>query len=207
LTLNGQQNNHRPGRKLKSGAYLVLTRLRLNLGLVAPLLLLVFGKLVVAMFIAGAILIALGAALRLYSAGVIRKDQQLQRTGAYALCRNPLYLGTLTMMLGFGLLSGYWSLALLALLVFGILYWQVIRLEEIWLIDIFGEAYRDYIRETPRLLPTFSSLRKSLERVPYSLKQAQANHEFTTAVVSVLGILIFLIKYVLALWILPLNLW
>lgn len=205
--MDGQQNNHRPRRKLKSGAYLALTHLRINLGLAAPLLLLIMGKPVWTMFSAGAVLIVLGAGIRLYSAGVIRKDRRLQRTGPYALCRNPLYLGTLVMMAGFGLISGYWSLTLLTLLAFGLLYWQVIRLEQRWLVSIFGDAYGDYIRETPCLLPTFGSLRKSLERVPYSLKQARANHELKTSIGSAVAILVFLLKYAFGLWVLPLNLW
>jgi len=205
--VNGLDNNNRPRRKLKSGAYLALTHLRINLGLAAPLLLLILGRPVWPMFIAGAVLVGLGAGLRLYSAGVIRKDRRLQRTGPYALCRNPLYLGTLTMMLGFGVISGYWSLAALTIAVFGLVYWQVIRLEQQWLVSIFGDAYRGYVRETPCLLPRFSSLRKFLERVPYSLKQARANHELKTTVGSAAGILLFLLKYALELWVLPLNLW
>lgn len=194
-------------KKLKQGAYLALTHLRIYLGLLFPLAMLILGRPNVPMFAAGAVLVLCGVGLRLYSAGVLRKDRRLQRTGPYRLCRNPLYLGTILLQLGFALASGVWSFVILALVVFGAVYIAVILLEERWLAKVFGGPYEEYMRGTPRLLPTFRSIRESMARVPYSFAQAVANREHKTAVIGVLGVILFLIKYTLSLWTLPINLW
>jgi len=194
-------------KKLKQGAYLALTHLRIYLGFFFPLGMLVFGRLNVPMLAAGAVLVLCGVGLRLYSAGVLRKDRRLQRTGPYKLCRNPLYLGTILIQLGFAFASGVWVFVILALAVFAAIYTAVILLEERWLTKVFGEPYEEYIRETPRLVPSFRSLRESIVRVPYSFKQAYSNHEHKTAIAGVIGVGLFLIKYTLNLWTLPVNLW
>lgn len=192
---------------LKQGAYLALTRLRIHSGGIIPLVLLILGKWNPVMFAIGAALIVLGQSLRLCSAGILRKNEELSRSGPYALCRNPLYLGTILIQLGFGLLSGSWALALLAFTWFSLVYAWVILLEEKWLIRLFGEPYRDYLRTTPRLLPTVSSLEKMFAGCAFSWKQVKVNRELKSAAASVIGALLFLIKYAFALWSIPLSLW
>ncbi|OGK10296.1 MAG: hypothetical protein A2Y63_04045 [Candidatus Riflebacteria bacterium RBG_13_59_9] len=194
-------------KKLKQGVYLTLTHLRINLGFIFPLAMLILGHMKLPLFVTGSALVLVGAGLRLYSAGVLRKDKRLQRTGPYALCRNPLFLGTIILMLGFAFLSGSWTLVVLTLVVFWSVYMWVILLEERWLLEVFGESYGEYLRTTPRLLPTFRSLSASFTRVPYSFAQARANHELKTTVAGVVGVLLFLVKYALELWILPFSLW
>lgn len=193
--------------KLKQGTYLTLMRVRIYSGGVFPLALLILGRWNPLVFALGVVFIALGEALRLYSAGVLRKNEELSRNGPYALCRNPLYLGTILIQLGFGLLSGSLVLALITLAWFIFIYTWVILLEERWLASLFGAQYRDYLRTTPRLLPTFGSLAAMGEGVHHSWKQAKVNHELKSAAISVIGTLLFLIKYIFALWSLPLNLW
>lgn len=193
--------------KLKQGAYLVLMRVRIYSGGIFPLALLILGRWNPLMFVLGVVLIALGETLRLYSAGMIHKDKELSRTGPYAMCRNPLYLGTILIQIGFGLLSGSWALALATLVWFIFIYTWVILLEEKWLTKLFGTEYQDYLKTTPRLLPTFRSLSAISEGVQHSWKQAKVNHELKSAAISVIGTLLFLIKYIFALWSLPLNLW
>jgi len=193
--------------RLKQGTYLVLMRVRIYSGGIFPLALLILGRWNPVMFALGVVWIALGESLRLYSAGMIHKDKELSRTGPYAMCRNPLYLGTILIQLGFGLLSGSWLLALITLAWFIFVYTWFILLEEKWLANLFGDEYRDYLRTTPRLLPSLHSLAAISRNVRHSWKQAKVNHELKSAALSVLGVLLFLIKYIFALWSLPLNLW
>jgi hypothetical protein len=182
-------------------------RVRIYSGGLFPLALLIFGRWSPLMFVLGVVFIALGESLRLYSAGMIHKDKELSRTGPYAMCRNPLYLGTILIQLGFGLLSGSWLLALITLAWFVFIYTWFILLEEKWLAGLFGAEYADYLRTTPRLLPTFRSLAAMRKGVQHSWKQAKVNHELKSAAISVIGTLLFLIKYIFALWSLPLKLW
>ena len=193
--------------KLKQGTYLMLMRVRIYSGGLFPLALFILGRWHPLMFTLGAISIVLGESLRLYSAGVLRKNEELSRSGPYALCRNPLYLGTILIQLGFGLLSGSWVLTLITLVWFIFIYTWVILLEEKWLANLFGAEYTDYLRTTPRLLPSFRSFSAMGKGVQHSWKQAKVNHELKSAAISVIGILLFLIKYIFALWSLPLNLW
>jgi len=159
------------------------------------------------MLAAGIVFVLAGVALRLYSAGILRKDRSLQRRGPYGFCRNPLYLGTIMLMLGFAFLAGSWALVILTLAVFTAVYLWVIILEERWLRAVFGEVYETYLKETPRLLPTPRSLLRLFEPVPFSLKQARVNHEHKTFVAGILGLGVFLLKYGLGLWLLPFHLW
>ena len=98
-------------------------------------------------------------------------------------------------------------LALITLAWFIFVYTWVIILEEKWLASLFSAQYEDYLKTTPRLLPTFRSLSAMSQGVQHSWKQAKVNHELKSAAISVIGALLFLIKYIFALWSLHLNLW
>lgn len=82
-----------------------------------------------------------------------RKEKQLQTEGPYSMTRNPLYFGSFCFALSASLF--FKSLAMLiAVAVLGRVYLQfVIRSEERVLGSIFGEAFRDYCAQVPRLLP------------------------------------------------------
>lgn len=168
---------------------------------------LILGHFQIWMFVCGAAFVLCGVGLRLYSAGVLRKDRRLQRTGPYRLCRNPLYLGTILIQLGFALAAGVWTFVVLALVAFGAIYMAVTLLEERWLKMVFGKPYEEYMHDTPRLLPTLRSFGESIAPVPFSLRQAYSNHEHKTTIAGVIGVVLFLIKYTLNLWSLPVNLW
>ena len=83
----------------------------------------------------------------------IASDHRLIENGPYRILRHPSYTGVLLELLGFALCIGNW-LALIAMVVpiliaFG---WRI-HVEEIALRDAFGDAWRDYVRRTWRLLP------------------------------------------------------
>ncbi len=98
-------------------------------------------------------LLAAGLAIRLWAAGYLVKDKALALSGPYRYVRHPLYLGTLLAAVSIPLLlhSAWLGLALL-LVVIPAYSWQIIS-EEKGLDRIFGEAYRDYRRHVPALLP------------------------------------------------------
>ena len=98
------------------------------------------------------LLVAPGVGLRAYAAGYVRKNRELTRTGPYAYTRNPLYLGSILIALGFGLAAGslvvFGSLALL----FVAIYLPTIRSEEVYLREHFAD-FEEYAAKVPRLLP------------------------------------------------------
>ena len=112
-------------------------------------------------WIVGGLLVALGEAVRF--AGVAaagsctrRRSREVQRLvtyGAFAWCRNPLYVGNFLAWMGFGAISGvHWFLPVAAVL-FAVEYQLIVRYEEGVLESIFGDAYLSYKRNTPRWVP------------------------------------------------------
>jgi len=95
-----------------------------------------------------------GLALRAWSAGHIRKNAQLATSGPYAHTRNPLYLGSFLIGLGFTVAAGRPLLlgALFAALFLGI-YLPVMRVEAATLGGLFGDEYRAYARAVPLFIP------------------------------------------------------
>jgi len=93
----------------------------------------------------------LGAALHLWSKGVLARNFVVTISGPYRAVRHPYYLGNFFIDSGLCLLSG--NLILLALYVpaFLLIYLRTIRGEEEYLTQMHGEAYVEYSRRVPRL--------------------------------------------------------
>jgi len=98
-----------------------------------------------------------------------RKDSELQTEGPYSATRNPLYVGSFCLFLS--LVFFFRSIALVAMLIIGYFIYTrlVIRAEERFLADRFGDSFESYRKETPRFFPSFSKYR-SPENVVVSLK-------------------------------------
>jgi protein-S-isoprenylcysteine O-methyltransferase Ste14 len=94
-----------------------------------------------------------GLALRAWASGHLRKNDQLAASGPYAYTRNPLYLGSFIMGLGFVAAAGWWPLAILFAALFLGIYWPVMRVEEGHLTEIFGESYMKYAAAVPLFFP------------------------------------------------------
>lgn len=79
-------------------------------------------------------------------------NEELKRKGILGYIRHPLYLATLLMVIGFWLFSP--SLTHLVTTICIIIYLIIgIQLEERKLIREFGDAYREYKKEVPMLIP------------------------------------------------------
>jgi protein-S-isoprenylcysteine O-methyltransferase len=83
----------------------------------------------------------------------IANDHRLIEQGPYRFVRHPSYTGSLLMFTGFGLCIGNW-LTLLVMLVpiLAVFGWRI-HVEEGALSEAFGDAWRDYVRRSWRLLP------------------------------------------------------
>jgi protein-S-isoprenylcysteine O-methyltransferase Ste14 len=123
--------------------------------------LLASGRMSVANWIVGALLVAAGEAVRLAgvaAAGTVtrRRSREVQRLvtyGVFGWVRNPLYVGNFLIWMGFTVISGvYWFLPIAALL-FALEYTLIVRYEEGVLESIFGSSYLAYKSRTPRWLP------------------------------------------------------
>ena len=84
------------------------------------------------------------------------KNGELSTAGPYSVVRNPLYLGNLAGVVGFGFAVEQPMLALLLGLVFALFYPSVVTKEEAQLGRIFGERYAAYCAAVPRWIPDWS---------------------------------------------------
>src|SRR5258708_1669041 len=100
----------------------------------------------------GCLIAAPGLWLRAVAAGHVRKNAELTTTGPYAYTRNPLYLGSIIIALGFGVASRSLWVAVAIIVLFLAIYLPVIKSEEVFLRDAFGD-FDEYSRNVPRLFP------------------------------------------------------
>lgn len=107
---------------------------------------------------AGLLLVLLGELVRIAgvaAAGTVtrRRGRDVQRLvtyGAFAWCRNPLYVGNFLAWMGFTVVSGVLWFLPVAIVIFAIEYTLIVRYEEGVLESIFGQEYLDYKARTPR---------------------------------------------------------
>ena len=111
----------------------------------------------------GAVVTASGELLRLWGVrhiGVISRTRSdrlgpLIDTGPFAYVRNPLYLGNISLWIGFALTAALPWVAVAILLLLAAEYHAVVRWEEHLLEARRGASYRDYAARIPRWLPRF----------------------------------------------------
>ena len=115
----------------------------------------------------GAVVILLGEALRLWANGYVghvkvnraqrgnpaAKTGRLITGGPYAFVRNPLYVGTFLIVMGFCVAMRSPVAALAALVCFVILYSEKTKREESLIQDEWGAEYAAYRAAVPRWLP------------------------------------------------------
>jgi protein-S-isoprenylcysteine O-methyltransferase Ste14 len=82
----------------------------------------------------------------------IKERHELVTSGPYGLVRHPIYTGVLLAILGSAIAVGEWQ-AVLAMVLASFALWRKLRLEERWMLNRFGEAYRAYCRKVPALIP------------------------------------------------------
>jgi protein-S-isoprenylcysteine O-methyltransferase Ste14 len=100
----------------------------------------------------GLVVAAFGLLIRALASGQVKKDRELTTTGPYAYVRNPLYLGSILLGIGFVVAARDPWIALFLLLYFAVIYVPVIRAEQTYLRDQFP-AYAEYMQRVPSLLP------------------------------------------------------
>lgn len=92
----------------------------------------------------GAAVAGIGQALRIWAAGHIEKGREVTRSGPYLHMRHPLYGGSATMAIGFGIASAsLWS-ALVVPVYFAVTYVAAVRTEEATLDARFDGQYSAY---------------------------------------------------------------
>jgi protein-S-isoprenylcysteine O-methyltransferase Ste14 len=147
----------------------------------------------------GLLPITLGQALRIWATGHLHKNDALTLSGPYAYLRNPLYLGTMLIGLGFALIAAsplaYAVLAIFLVGYFGYYMPYKDRIESARLESLYGDAYRRYAVAVPSLLPRFHAyvpLSADERPLPDWNARFRDNNELGTAL-AVLSVVLLLV--------------
>jgi len=130
-----------------------LQRIRVPLGFLFAVIFIVFSRPTPLTLVIGGVVAFLGLAIRAWASGHIQKAKALAISGPYAYTRNPLYLGSFILGVGFTIAAGVWWLALLFIALYLGIYLPVMRVEEEDISHIFGTDYDGYRREVPLFVP------------------------------------------------------
>jgi protein-S-isoprenylcysteine O-methyltransferase Ste14 len=168
----------------------MIQRFRVPLGFVVAAAVLYFAAPTRLSILIGLPIALIGAVFRALAAGVIKKDSELATAGAYALTRNPLYLGSSLLAAGFAIMSASNVAAFLLLIPSMLIYPRVIVKEEEHLAGLFPEAFRAYKAKVPQFFPR--PTRRF--RPAFSYAQYIANREYNTALGLVAAVGVLLLK-------------
>jgi protein-S-isoprenylcysteine O-methyltransferase Ste14 len=131
-----------------------------------------------------------GLVVRAWAAGHLEKNRQLAVSGPYGYVRNPLYLGTLIVAVGFVIAARRWQLGMLFAVVFGAIYLPVIELEEQHLRGLFP-SYNDYAARVRLFVPRFGAHRTSRR---FEWRLYVANREYQAALGFLAGVAVLVWK-------------
>ncbi len=100
------------------------------------------------------------------------KNERVVREGPFSVVRNPLYVFSFLGVIGIGLQSDKFLVLLLLVASFIIYYKPVVRREEGFLVQKFGQPYQQYMAEVPRWFPKLSMWSEPAEIVvrPYFIR-------------------------------------
>ncbi len=139
-----------------------------------------------------------GLILRAWSAGHIRKNSALAVSGPYAFTRNPLYLGSFILGLGFTVASGVWWLGLLFAALFLGIYLPVMRVEAKTLAELFGEDYKRWASAVPLFFPRLTPYRdESSREIKFDASLYMRYREYQAAIGLVVALGLLALKAVL----------
>jgi protein-S-isoprenylcysteine O-methyltransferase Ste14 len=145
-------------------------------------------------FVPGALVTLAGEWLRLWAAGHLRKNKQLTTTGPYSYVKNPLYIGTLLITIG------YSSMAQNIYIMIGGFVWFFIyyapykkKQENEKLVSSFGDAWTVYDQAVPDYLPRLSPYPgRGSNRWSYDVVKENSEHETAIGVFIGFAVLLYL---------------
>jgi len=164
-------------------------RARVPLGFVFAALYLLLAQPSCKSLLLGLLLIIPGLLIRALASGHVQKNEQLSTTGPYAYTRNPLYLGSLVLALGFAVAARSWWIAAGLVIFFLVIYMPVIRAEEAFLRARFPE-FDQYARQVPRLLPRPAALRHHSQSLSWRLYWKHREYNAALGALAMLAALV-----------------
>jgi protein-S-isoprenylcysteine O-methyltransferase Ste14 len=166
-------------------------RVRVPLGFVFAAIYLCLAQPTWLSLLMGGLVAVVGLWLRAAASGHVKKNAELTTTGPYAYTRNPLYLGSLIIAVGFAAASRDWWVAAVIVVFFFAIYLPVISSEEKFLAATFP-TFAAYAQQVPRLLPRLRAT--SGRPVSFSRNLYLQHREYNAAIGSALILLALSLK-------------
>ena len=170
----------------------VLQKIRVPAGFLFALIFFIISRPTTVYMLAGLPFVIAGVWIRFWAAGHIRKSREITTSGPYARTRNPLYVGSFFLGIGFCIQSAILFLLPLFVIVFFLIYYPVMRQEEWELERVFGEEYAGYRAHIPLFMPLPG--RKMKTRRRFSLSQALGNREYNAPLGALVAEIILVVK-------------
>lgn len=156
-------------------------------------------------FAVGAVIVAIGAIIRIWAAGHLTRDQRLTVSGPYEYSRNPFYLGRFLLLIGFAIMAGIrreTAVLILFCVAMSIFFFYYMprkdKREGGRLRQLFGEEYERWRANVPVLFPRLTPYRmtpRAWSRELFMTGDAQysGNKEIwtTLAVIAITGLLLW----------------
>lgn len=148
-----------------------------------------------AWFIAGAAVTLAGEWLRLWAAGHLRKNKQLTTTGPYSYVKNPLYIGTLLITVGYSAMAMNIWIMVAGFVWFFIYYAPYKKKQENEkLIGSFGAAWTEFDKAVPDYLPRFFPYPgRGTNRWSWEVVKENSEHETAAAVFIGFAVMLYLL--------------
>jgi protein-S-isoprenylcysteine O-methyltransferase Ste14 len=171
----------------------LIQRLRVPLGFITAILFAVFSQPTWRSLAAGVPVALLGALVRAWASGHLRKNAELAVTGPYAFTRNPLYFGSFLMAVGCAIGGGNPLLGLWLVAFFLLIYWPVMRAEAAHMRLLFAGAYSEWEAGVPLFFPRVTPYRNGQTR-GFDLRQYLHHREYRALIGLAIVIIVLSLK-------------
>ena len=158
----------------------MLVRLRVPFGWLVGLMAVWLARPTPTSLVTGLTCAAVGESIRIWASGHLVKWKGLTRSGPYRRTRNPLYLGSFLVGIGFAVATARWEVGVLLVALLSGVYPPVMTAEVARLTEAHPDTYPDYAREVPLLLPVPGRRASSVQGGAFSWEKVKENREHVT---------------------------
>lgn len=171
----------------------VARRIRVPLGFIFAFLYFWLAKPTWRSLALGMVFIVPGLLIRALASGHVRKNEALATSGPYAYTRNPLYLGSLLIGVGFAVAARSWWVGVILVVMFFAIYLPVIRGEEKFLRERFPD-FDDYSRRVPRMFPRLTAAPSSEDSGGFSMDLYLKHREWNALLGAIAIVAVLIVK-------------
>jgi protein-S-isoprenylcysteine O-methyltransferase Ste14 len=172
------------------------------------IILFIFENANTASIITGALAVLAGEILRLWGVSWVGSETRttgcyagtyLIISGPYAFVRNPLYMGNIIIYMGAGIMSFavFPYIQLTGLIFFFLQYYFIVKEEEKFLLQKYGDQYREYLKNVPGFIPRLTPYRnRNIEQPGFNLAAGFRSEKRTLQAIGVVSLVIFILWFV-----------